>query len=137
MSRRRPSRQVIIRYSLFQIPGVILFSLALIFLQRWLGFSWWIVWSLLGLWVGKDVVLFPFVWRAYEEGNEDEAVSLTGASAVAEQRLDPVGYVRIGGELWRAELHPDALPVEAGKVVKVIEHRGMTLIVKEEQRLPS
>jgi membrane protein implicated in regulation of membrane protease activity len=38
--------------------------------------------------------------------------------------------VRIGAELWRAELAPGSPAVESGALVRVREVRGLTLVVE-------
>ena len=53
-----------------------------------------------------------------------------GPHGRARERLDPSGYVRIGAELWRAELAPGCAAIEAGARVRVREVRGLTLIVE-------
>ena len=44
--------------------------------------------------------------------------------------LSPSGYVRVGGELWRAEAR-DGRAIAAGARVVVREARGLSLVVEE------
>jgi membrane-bound serine protease (ClpP class) len=56
---------------------------------------------------------------------------LIGAVGVVTQMLDPVGYVRVQGHIWRATLvdgAQDRLPVDAR--ARVLEVRGLTLLVE-------
>jgi membrane-bound ClpP family serine protease len=55
--------------------------------------------------------------------------SLDGEHGVATERLDRSGYVRVRGELWRAELAHGARAVEKDERVQVREMRGLTIIV--------
>lgn len=103
---------------------------------------WWqlgesLAWLLLGLFVVKDLVLFPFVRRAYEPSSGGGARALVGRIAVASDPLAPAGYVRLGGELWRAELRSGD-PAAAGARLRVVDVRGLTLMVErfEEERSP-
>lgn len=61
------SGRTLLRYALLQIPGIVLVSAVLLLAVRFLGLpSEWVL-LILGLWVAKDVILYPFVWRAYEQ----------------------------------------------------------------------
>ena len=55
------------------------------------------------------------------------ARGLEGTRAVAASRLDPVGTVRIGGELWNAR---SETLVEAGSEVLITGVEGLTLRVR-------
>ena len=124
------SLRILIRYTLLQIPALTLFILALILSRRWIGIPLWSFWGLVGLWVAKDVILFPFVWRAYDDRERKGREGMIGMQGIAQGRLAPEGYVQIRGELWRAELMGGGPPVEQGGAVKVRETRGLTLIVQ-------
>ena len=85
---------------------------------------------LFALWVIKDFALYPVLRIAYEDGSPNATDSLVGALGTARERLDPSGYVRVGSELWRAELVADDTCVESGEPVRVREVRGLTLLVE-------
>ena len=93
----------------------------------------WLFWSIIGFWIVKDALLFPFVWRAYDWEQTDRSRAMLGARAIARERLAPAGYVRIHGELWRAEKIGDGPPVEAGQRVKIVNVQGLTLFVEQEK----
>jgi membrane protein implicated in regulation of membrane protease activity len=114
------------RYTLLQVPGWVVAAAVLIGLQRWLDFPGWIAAALLGAYVAKDFLLYPFLRRAYETGSNDGVAGLTG---VVEQDLDPRGYVRIRGELWEAEAARGSRPIPKGSPVRVQSARGLKLIV--------
>ncbi|MCW5603941.1 MAG: NfeD family protein [Burkholderiales bacterium] len=120
---------VLVRYWMMQLPDALLVVAVMLLAQMWLAFPTWIIWSAVGLWIAKDAMLYPFVWRAYDPAYPATLHSLEGERGVAIERLAPSGYVRIRGELWRAELHCDARPVEKGEMVCVKERRSLTVIV--------
>lgn len=127
--RRMWSASVLGKYWALQLPEAALVIVILLLLQEWLGFSTWLTWSLVGLWVAKDAALYPFVWRSYDPGYPTTLHSLDGERGVATERLDRSGYVRVRGELWRAELAPGARPVDKDEPVRVEATRGLRVIV--------
>lgn len=127
--KRMWSAQVLGKYWLLQVPEAALVVIILLALQHWFAIPTWVVWSLVALWVAKDAALYPFVWRSFDAGYPATLHSLDGEHGVATERLDRSGYVRVGGELWKAELAQDARPVEKDEGVQVQGTRGLTLIV--------
>jgi membrane-bound ClpP family serine protease len=83
----------------------------------------------MGIWIAKDIILYPFVWRAYEWGNQKENNSMIGLSGVAKDRLDPSGYILVRGELWKATVVQDG-SVDKGEKVIIKGIRGLTLLVE-------
>jgi membrane protein implicated in regulation of membrane protease activity len=126
MKKKGWSTQVVLKYSLFQLPGLVLFFLILILVQRWTDLPLRFIWGLLILWVIKDVVLFFFVWRAYQR----VANPLIGMKGVAEEQLAPSGYIRVHGELWQAEMIREGPPIEKGEGVWIQGIRGLVLLVQ-------
>ena len=122
--------RILIRYTLLQVPALALFILTLILSRRWIEIPLWSFWGLVIVWLAKDVILFPFVWRAYDDRERKGGEGMIGMQGIAQDRLAPEGYVQIRGELWRAELMGGGLPVEEGAAVKVRETRGLTLLVQ-------
>lgn len=129
MSKHCQSASAIIKYSLFQVPEFILFIVILILLDRWLNIPGWIFWLFIIAWVIKDAVLFPFVRKAYEMNMEDDQTSMQGLKGFAKERLNPSGYVRVRGELWKARVPDETRPIEKGERIKVCRIHGLTLIV--------
>jgi membrane protein implicated in regulation of membrane protease activity len=126
------STRIVVRYSLLQLPALALIIIILILIQRWINIPCWLGWGFVLLWVAKDAILFPFVWRSYDWDGSKEAGRMVGACGTAKERLAPSGYVQVGGELWKAELMEDVGPIEKGESVKVQEIRGLILIVQKD-----
>jgi len=118
------------RYTLFQIPDLILLGLALAAAVRWWGFPVIVAYGVVALWIVKDVIMFPILRVAYESGSSGGVEGIRGALGVTTQPLVPSGYVRLGSERWKAELVPDSEPVSVGSAIRVVEVRGLTLIVE-------
>lgn len=122
----------LVRYALFQLPGIAAVILVLWVLWRWAGLSGWVAMAVGTAWLGKDVALYPLLRRAYER-QPDGAAALIGRRAVVRRRVAPAGTVAFGAEVWRAELAPEGPPIESGAAVRVIGARGLTLIVAAEE----
>lgn len=131
MTKSGWSSKTVIRYGLFQIPSLVLLVMILLILRHYIDLSLWIVCGIVFLWMVKDAILFPFVWRAYDRSRWGTS-PLIDEQGIAEQRLDPSGYIRVRGELWRAELISGAPPVEKRGRVRVQEARGLVLLVLPE-----
>ncbi len=121
---------VILRYALFQIPGLALVITILILVRQWVDLPGWIFWGSISLWIAKDIILFPFVWRAYDRDPLRVLHTLIGAEGIVIQPLAPSGYVRVRGELWQAEVEGETLSIEKGEIVRITGIRGLKLIVE-------
>lgn len=126
---RWPARAVV-RYALFQIPNYALLGLIWIVVRYWWDPPGWVLWSLLAFWVTKDIFWFFFVWRAYNTRPFGQKPTMLGKEGVVEVSLAPSGYVRIQGEIWRAESMEKGKPLQKGNRVRVCGVRGLTLIVE-------
>jgi membrane-bound ClpP family serine protease len=126
------SARLLMKYSLFQVPELVIVVLALLLLRQWWGFSLWVFWGIIGAWVTKDVVLFPYVWRSYVNHGGEESSPMVDARGTTREHLAPSGYVFVRGELWRAEVAKGSPPIPRGRTVRVRAVRGLTLIVEPE-----
>ena len=120
------------RYVLFQLPGWSLAALLLLGLSLAGGLTALTAVGLFLLWVAKDFVLYPLVWKAYLPGGETAAERVLGRRAVARDTLNPRGYVEVESELWRAELVQGEAPVPPGCPVTILAVEGLTLFVTHE-----
>jgi membrane protein implicated in regulation of membrane protease activity len=122
--------RTIVRYTLFQIPDLILLSLGLAAAVRWWNLPVLAAYALVALWVVKDVIMYPILRVAYESGSSSGVDGIQGTLGVATQPLAPSGYVRLGSELWKAELVGGSETVSVGSAIRVVEVRGLTLVVE-------
>ncbi len=125
------SRQVILKYSLLQLPEIVVLLLILALLRQWINIPMWTVWIVTSLLVMINIILYPFVWRAYDTNPPN---SICGSQGIAADRLSPCGYVRINGELWRAKISDDNSVIAKGEVVTVKGMSGLTLIVQPGEK---
>lgn len=122
------------KYLILQLPGAGLFIIALILIRHWVDMPAWLFWGLIVMWVGKDVVMFPFVRKAYEP--QDDANPMIGSLGVVMKRLSPSGFVRIRGELWKAHVPDGSMPIDRGETMRVIAIEGLTLVVERAAERP-
>lgn len=130
--KRRWSTQALVKYTLLQLPVIVLLTIALFVIREWVNIPLWLVGGIIILWTIKDIAMFPVVWRAYDQSRPGDATSIVGMRGVATERLAPSGYVQIRGELWRAETMEGDSPIEKGERIRVMEIRGLTLLVQPE-----
>jgi membrane-bound ClpP family serine protease len=122
--------RTIVRYTLFQIPVLILLSLGLAAAVRWWNLSVLAAYGLVALWIAKDIIMYPILRVAYESGGSSGVDGIHGALGVVTQPLTPSGYVRLGSERWKAELVCGGGAVSVGSAIRVVEIRGLTLVVE-------
>jgi len=125
--------KIIIRYALLQIPELILIIIGLRLVLIWFDLADWLFWIIILMMVIKDIILFPFLWRAYDWDNPKNTNSLLGVRGIARERLAPNGYIFINGELWMAELAEEEIIIEKDEPVIVTGVQGLTLIVQPAQ----
>jgi len=121
------------KYLVIQIPGWILAVVVLAVLSRWIDLPLWAAVGLFFLWVAKDLILFPLLRPAYEAAGKRGVERMIGVQGIVEERLAPVGYIRVGSELWRAEALQTDKPIPLGSRVRVRGVRGLTLLIQPEE----
>jgi len=126
------THRVLLRYAAFQLPGIAMMSLGVVVAHTWFDVPAHVCFGALGLWIVKDMVMFPFVRKAYEPGDGRLPRDVNGAIGTAHEDLAPSGYVNIGSELWRAECEPEHAPISKGEPVRVVAVRGLTVTVAKE-----
>jgi membrane protein implicated in regulation of membrane protease activity len=112
------------RYLLWQVPGWIVAAAVIAVVQWSTGLPAWVVPAGVLAFVVKDLVMY----RVVRDSLGPPRAGLVGARGRAVERLAPEGYVKIEGELWRAEAAGGEIP--AGAEVIVRGARGLTLRVE-------
>jgi len=129
--QRASTRRVFARYLAFEAPSWVLLGVVLAVLMRGWGLTLPVAALVLGLWVLKDLALFPVLRIAYEPGGGSGGVeNLVGALAAVTVELAPEGWVRIGAERWRARVSRQHVPVSVGAAVRVVAVEGLLLRVE-------
>ena len=125
---------VLAKYWALQLPATAFVILVLLGLGKRLAWPQWIVWTAVVVWVAKDAILYPFLWRSYNPSDPAALpYPMEDAKGVAVECIDPSGLVRIGGELWRAVLSRGARRIQEGETVRVHARDGLTLFVEPER----
>ena len=130
MNHRMWSTRVLLKYSLVQLPAAVVIFLILMLVSQWITIPAWLVWCLIGLWILKDLILYPFVWRAYDWDSSGKSDMMTGRFGIAKEKLDPSGYIIVRGELWKARVIDESMRIEKGEKVFVKARKGLTLQVE-------
>lgn len=135
-STHQSKPRIAVRYFLLQIPGLAAFALILVLLQDLDLISSSFFWTLIVLWVVKDVILFPVLWRYYDFDGHSERFEMAGQKGVAATALEPEGYVKIKGELWQAVAGDNLKKISRGAEVRVVSADGLRLTVRPWDQLP-
>ncbi|MCP5066886.1 MAG: hypothetical protein GY946_09990 [bacterium] len=128
------THRVLLRYIAFQLPGLAVFSLGATAAVEWMELPLNVALTAVGLWMVKDAVMFRFVRKAYEPGDGRTPRDVRDCRGVATEEIGPEGYVRIGSELWRARVTEGCPPIAEGGAIRVLEVRGLTVVVDREPR---
>ncbi len=133
-----PNSKVVLKYVVLHLAELAVLVGGLIVLEQLVDVATWLLVATPIVWALKDVALFPKVWRAYAPSDSDDPMSrLMGLEAVVMFDLDPVGYVRVRGEVWKAELRGERGSAQRGETTRVVEARRMMLIVEPDRGYPS
>ena len=89
-------------------------AIILLGLRYWIDLPLWIAVGAFLLFVIKDLLLYPLLRKSYESSPTIGADQLVGLWGVAQEQIDPRGYVHVRGELWRAETESSDKPISAG-----------------------
>jgi len=126
----RPTLRIVVKYFLLQLPGMATFALILLLVQQWVEVPAYLAWALIGIWVGKDIVLFPILWRFYDPDQHPDRFRMIGRKGFALNRLNPDGYVLVKGERWQAAICKGQSPIEQGRQICVEAINGLKLTVR-------
>jgi len=122
-----------LRYLSFQIPGAVVVGALLTAAVHYDVFETATAVALWVLWITKDLALYPLLKRAYEPSGHGYPARLVDRCGKAKETLDPLGYVVISGELWRAEACAEDRPIASGETIVVSGAVGTRLVVRRSQ----
>ena len=128
--RRRPTLRIVAKYFMLQLPGVVTFALVLLLVRHWMEFPDYLIWVLLGIWLGKDIFLFPILWRFYDPSQHPDRFRMIDRKGVAVTNLNPDGYVLVQGERWQAGIAEGEAAIREGAAVRVVGIDGLKLTVR-------
>lgn len=117
------------KYMALQLPGWVLVGLSLSWLWPRMGWNPWIAGIGYAVFVLKDFLLYPFLRSTFEMEEPTGGTLLIGTTGVAQESLDPDGYVAVEGERWKAEVVTGAGRIPRGTTVRVEGAAGLTLRV--------
>ena len=117
--------RVVLRYGLFQLPLLGVVVVILLVLDQVFTLPPWVIVSVVVLMVAKDVVMFPFTWRAYDTDLSGQTHSMIGARCITQEPLEPSGYIFIRGERWRAVAMDSRNGIPTGETVEVHAMHGL------------
>ena len=112
-----------LRYLVWQIPGWVVIAAVAVVVQGIAAVPWWVAGLFVGAWIVKDLVMYRVLRQALRPARNPMPVGAHGQTVEG-------GYVRVGGELWRAEAR-DGRTIAAGVDVVVRGARGLSLVVEE------
>lgn len=130
MPTKYPPFGVVLKYILLQIPGTIVLAIILWWARKWFNLPDYLVWIAVLIWVGKDVVLFPYLWRSYDSKQIPDRFEMIGRQGIALSDLTPEGYVQINGERWKAVIADADVFVANGDKIYVKVVNGLQLTVE-------
>ncbi len=124
------SIRTLTRYWLLQLPAILFLAMLLVWAQQAHILHTRLALIILFVWVLKDAALYPFLWKAYDPSAQDVRNQLVGLIGEARESLDPVGYIKVNGELWQAEISDARSRIRKGDRVRVFGVNGLTLQVQ-------
>lgn len=125
--------RTLIRYVLLQLPSLSVLILILMVAQSYIDLAKYAFWYIVGLWILKDILLYPVVGRYYDPNFRKDRFSMIGLAGVAQEPLKPTGYVRVRGELWKARILDQHTHINNGESIIIRGMDGLTLLVDQNR----
>jgi membrane-bound serine protease (ClpP class) len=119
-------RHSLLTYLLWQVPGWLAAGAVLAWLQLTFDLPSGLTVAVGAAYVVKDLLLYPAMRAVFRPA---ERVRPIGKRGEVLDPLNPVGLIRVDGELWQARAV--AGPLAAGRQVVVRSAHGLTLLVEE------
>ena len=122
-------RRILIKYSLVTLIDNALLIFILILAHNWISIPTWLFWTVIALSFSKDLIVFPYVWRSFDSKAPSKMRTIIGQRGTALEPLAPGGYIRLQGELWKAETVSGCPSIGKGETVKVESAQGLKVFV--------
>lgn len=135
MIKSKWNSSIIIRYALFQVPAFLIVISIIFLLDEYYNLTYVLISTLLVLWIVKDMIMYRFVWKAYDVDNKGHINRLIGCKGIVIEDLNPIGYVNINGELWQAEEINGKVFLPKDEIVEVIKIDGLKIHVRKTNDL--
>jgi membrane protein implicated in regulation of membrane protease activity len=126
-----------LNYTIYAIIGTILEQCALVVIVRWwlpqfdINISWWITGILMFLLLVYSFYTYHMGRAALLRKSAVYPESIIGSEGVVATPLDPAGYVKVKGELWKAS---SSSHLEIGEKVIVTQIDGIRLVVMPDNK---
>jgi len=117
-------------YGLLSVAGLISLTLGSIMLFEDVRVSLKLIMPTTVMIGGFFVIIACLAFRAYRRKPTSGMEGLIGETGVVEKKIDPVGLIFAHGEYWKATSTEVA---EQGEKVRIIDSRGLELIVEKEK----
>lgn len=124
-------------YTIYALIGTLLEQGALIVIVRWwlpqldVHISWWVTGILMFLLLMYSVYTYVMGRRALLKKSPVYPDTIIGSEGVVATPLDPTGYVKVKGELWKATSGSN---LAIGEKIVVTKIDGIRLLVVPEAR---
>jgi membrane protein implicated in regulation of membrane protease activity len=105
--------RMFVRYLAWQLPGWLLGAVGIGAATWALALPRWVIPAGVALLVVQDLLLYPAMRAVFQPV---PPVRPVGARGVCVEALAPSGYVRVGGELWRARATGGPVPARRTRV---------------------
>ena len=126
-------------YTIYAIVGSILEVVALLVVMLWIlpilniHIPWWIVTILLVVELGVSAFTYIMGRRALSKRLTFGPEAIIGSEGIVATALDPTGYVKVRGELWKASCQSE---LEVGDEIIVKDIEGIKLVVMPKAEGP-
>jgi len=117
-------------YGLLSVAGLISLTLGSIMLFEDVRVSLKLIMPTTVMIGGFFIIIAFLAFRAYRRKPTSGMEGLIGETGVVEKKIDPVGLIFAHGEYWKATSTEVA---EQGEKVRIIDSRGLELIVEKEK----
>ncbi|MBS3803607.1 MAG: NfeD family protein [Oleiphilaceae bacterium] len=119
------------KYILMQVPGALFLGVILLMLRAegWVETGTALI--IMGLWVLKDALLYPFSRPALEDAGPEGVEPLVGERGTCLTAINGLGLIQVRGEHWQARSATD-IAIAPGNAVRVVGFEGRVLIVAPE-----